>query len=289
VVVEAQGLGTASFDLTEEHLRAGRVEVRLPPESVLTGRVERSRGTPPPTVGVRVEDALWAEYRTPDDRGRVTFRGVPAGRVRVLLEDSRGDETVVRILDLAAGETVDLGELARDTGRRFTGRVLRPDGTGAGGALVMLVDDDGDEILETSAAADGTFSMRVPRMEGGRVEVGLAGCAPTARPLPADPTPLTIRLVGEGRVRIRFEPPLPFGATVGFLIDGRWHHEHDRIQPAGRDDGPRYLLRELPAGETTIRAYSHDGAGRQVTGEVEVAVAAEATREAVLRLRRVDR
>jgi hypothetical protein len=145
--------------------------------------------------------------RYTNTRGQVRFPSLAAGRwqLRVQQELFVPEE---RILDIAKGQRLER-QITLERGMRLHGKVLRPDGSPASGALLILSDQtvSGSSIVrETSAEADGSFRFTgLPRgyyLIEARRSFGIHSELARKRGLRPGPEPIELRLRDE-------DPPLP--------------------------------------------------------------------------------
>jgi Carboxypeptidase regulatory-like domain len=287
ITVTAEGYATTSHEFSEDDLERGTVEVRLPPESHIAGRLVTSSGgtTSVAIVEVKHVEIAWHVCMPPDEKGRFAFRGVPVGRVIVFTSSTEGEETVLKVLDVEPGREYDLGDIDLGDGVQVHGHILLPDGSGAAGAEVRLLSSD-EEIAHVGTGPDGTFTLASPPVPDGRLEIRARGYAQATIPLPPDTTgrPVTVRLVAEGRLRVRLEPAPPATGHVGWQVDGEWWHDDERVLVPGRADA-EYVLFGLTAGDHVVKAFARDAAGARLIGETKVRVVPGATGKVVIRLR----
>ncbi|MGE3172984.1 MAG: carboxypeptidase regulatory-like domain-containing protein [Planctomycetota bacterium] len=87
----------------------------------------------------RVECGTLASYGTADD-GRFELQLLPPGTYRAVVQSREHPHLRVPAFELAAGATVDLGDLQLDRGGRVRGRLLGPNGQPAAGVVCRVVD-----------------------------------------------------------------------------------------------------------------------------------------------------
>lgn len=118
------------------------VALVVPRLAAITGRVVAG-GAPVPAFGVAIssateaaEDARPLVVRNPD--GRFMVRGLDAGRDRVTIVAPGFASRTIEAVELAAGATTDLGDLALGRGRAISGRVADESGVPVAGAAVTV-------------------------------------------------------------------------------------------------------------------------------------------------------
>jgi hypothetical protein len=282
VDVGAPGYARFRVHIDAETVVDGVAEIRVPRAATIRGRLE-PEALIVDSIDASTDGWFLSMRPEPEDRGRFELIGVPSGRV-LLSIDAEGEEFPLRVVHVKPGETIDLGVLRPDQRPTVRGRVLLPDGEPAGGATVTLLDGE-EELAEMATASDGSFSMRAPFFEGGRLVARRDGLAPASAPLQADTEgrPVVLRLRETGRMLVRLEPAPDLRAKIGWEIGDGWCHETETI--LDEETGAQaHLLRDLPPGDHVLRVHTHDLGGRSLRGEARVRVASGTTRQATVRL-----
>ena len=149
------------------------VELRLEPGARLFGQVVDGDGAPRArqlvrlTVGPRPYPS---DHVSTDETGRFEFTGLAEGAYRLYL-DYKMEDPGHGPFEVPAGGEVGPLRLVFEPGPVLEGRVLRPDGTPAGGAQVAFeIDSAGRNLRHAQPVeADGTFRLEVPLEGTGRV------------------------------------------------------------------------------------------------------------------------
>ena len=158
---------------TEQTLRIPAAEprelhVRFPELGGVTGRVVHADGRPAAGLGLHLAMSssvlgLTNLHGETAADGTFAFEDVPAGTAWLNVWNPDADlEAFAKVLEVRAGETLDLGDLHAWEPVLVEGRVTVPDGARAGGLLVEVAWDPGRGATETVTAEDGTYSIRVP-------------------------------------------------------------------------------------------------------------------------------
>ncbi len=270
------------------------LDIPLQPFATVRGRVVNERGAvvDDGAVAWSVHGIIsWLagdEVRTEPD-GTFAIPDVPAGTLHIIAASpGLGPEQLTQSLQIAAGESRDLGTLRLAGSVTVRGVVRDPSGEPLGGALVVL----GIPALTTASRRDGTFAIRVsPISKPLRVRCdGFAGIRLAVADLDLSATAVNeIELRPESRVRVRIVTPsvaraFPFNVGVqteagGGFWDRKWDERTDPFEP-GVDE---ILLDGLSSGRLTVQVYRGDwrAIGHVVVAEGE-------TGELSLTLRRDD-
>jgi Carboxypeptidase regulatory-like domain len=277
--------------LGQMDLEGDAVEVVLPTESVLTGRLVPPQDWPlrDGVVCLLRCDLTWSSPLSIDRRdGRFRVRGAPPGLYLVDFSSMDGGRDILFQVDLRPGCRSDVGEIRRD--HRIAGRVLDTNGSPIGDASVEILAAGVGVRCTRQTGGDGVFSFHNPSLPGAWLEIRSRGRATAYRPLPEGPgtRSLVVRLEREGPVRIRLNPAPSPDCPVSFHVRTPVGMRHcEGIPRPGLGGGAGidvFELRGLPAGDRLIRVKAYDAAGRRVSCETAVTVVPGSTREATIDL-----
>ena len=259
----AQG-ATLSADVPEGG--AARLDFQLKDEGVVTGRVRRKDGSPPPADawvlampgGPGTGDTAYL----PIDGAGVYLGSLPAGAYSLFVQGSAGGFRGRAFVAVEAGKTAtrDLtyADPAEDE-QGFGGTVLEPDGTPSPGAFVhaggghlsfsILTDEQGRFHL-SRPRADLADSFEIVATNGGR-----SG----KTTVPPGQSEVTVQLQAAAALRGH----LSGGGTDSFRVD---------LTPGSQSlefAGDRFELRDVPALPVRVTVTSRDG--RSATIELTLA------------------
>jgi len=274
VEVEAEGRARIRERFEAPGPGAHRIEIPLPGKTIVTGRVVAPDGAPTP-AGIRgyfETDGLghWFTAHTGED-GRFALPALPPGRVRLHFGRPATRVEASATLDLAAGETRDLGDVRLSGMRTLHGRVLDGSGRPLPGARIQC-HADWRGWHHATADRERRYDIRVPLYEGTFLVVARPRYGAKVIPF-ADGAPgprLDVRLPPEGRVIARAGEPverIDFDTALDVASGVRWKIRHQAIER-----GPaRVVVGSLPPGRARLRFRLHGpGRAREIEREVDV-------------------
>ena len=279
----AQGAG-ASANVPEGG--AARLDFQLKDEGVLTGRVRRKDGSPPPADASVLAMPVASRMMIHPDAGGIAIdssgvyvASLPAGSYSVGVTGSGAGSRGRTFVTVEAGKTAvqDLGWAdAAEDAHGFGGAVLEPDGTPSPGALVEM--RGGSFVFATAADEQGAFHVDRPRgdlpdsFEVLAVNGGRSGSASVV----AQQAEVTVRL----RPAATLRGHLAGGATESFRVE---------LTPSGSRlggrqllefTGDRFELRDLPGLPARVVVTTRDGR----TAALDVPLSPGETREIEVQL-----
>lgn len=135
---------------------------------VVRGRIADADGAPLRSASIRIE--VGSSYRVDEARedGAFEITLKPGEDARLVFSSASTGDTLVPVTAGGAGELRDLGVIAATRGFAVAGRVIAADGSPVAGARLWspkqsaqgpLVAFMNNELIETTTAADGTFTV----------------------------------------------------------------------------------------------------------------------------------
>ena len=280
----AQG-ATASADVPEGG--AARLDFQLKDEGVVTGRVRRKDGSPPPAETsvlavpsgprmVRTSDSTGV----PIDAAGVYLALLPAGAYSLFVQGSASGPQGRTFVTIEAGKTATQDLTFADAAEEvqgFGGTVLEPDGTPSPGALVRA--SDGSVFFVLNADEQGRFHLDRPRADlpDSFELVAINGGRSGKVVVPPKQAEVTVQLQAAATLRGH----LLGGAVDSFRVDLAPAGPH---APGGAQSleftGDRFELHDVPAVRLNVSVATQDGrsAAQEVTlapgetREIEVAL-----------------
>ncbi|MCE9637310.1 MAG: carboxypeptidase-like regulatory domain-containing protein [Planctomycetes bacterium] len=233
------GFAVRTVELAPPHPRFREEVIRLVPATHVVGRVVGRDGEPDArdlTIVIAVRDAatgVWerATAQVAKD-GRVEFTTLPPGPAHVWVLGGDDVTLAFSAVDVAAGRTTDVGDLALAGPTPFRGLVVDETGRGIGGALAIFEDAAGDSACRpVCTRPDGTFDVTLPgrfamrlrvtrpRPRHGVRRVGVGARADVSRvTVPRGSRPAGPRVCSCG-VRTRTRVPVDRDARPGHDVD----------------------------------------------------------------------
>ena len=275
----AQG-ATLSAEVPEGGV--ARLDFKLQDEGVVSGRVRRKDGSPPPAeASVLAVPAGPRMVRTSDstgipiDAGGVYLASLPAGAYSLLVQGSAAGPQGRTFVTIEPGKTATRDLLfadAAEDGQGFGGTVLEPGGAPSPGALVRA--SGGNTFFALNTDEQGRFHLDRPRadlpdsfellaMNGGR-----AGKVA----VPPKQSEVTVQLQAAATLRGQ----LAGGARETFRVDLAPVGAHlPEVAQSLEFSGGRFELREVPALQLAVSVTVQDGR----SAALEVTLAPGETRE----------
>ncbi len=188
---------------------AESVEIRLRRPATIVGRVVDPRGKPAP-AGIR-GGGDWAGTKSD---GSFTLNP-PPGRHTVEVEHGPR-----RTVNVAEGETVDLGTLRLPESTTVRGRVFLPSGSAATGAQVWILGLRRGRLEFRTTGRNGSFFAEVPNDEPLCAIAWKRGFTAALSPVASDGFGITLHLQAENVVQVtgRRDDPLEVRTARGFLL-----------------------------------------------------------------------